>query len=314
MAATRVAAMVAAAIFFSTFYSASTQAPAPSVTAEAPAPSALAGCSDILLNLSGCLTYVEEGSNLTKPEKDCCPALAGLVESHPVCLCVLLEPNATQSYGISIDSKKALKLPSVCGVQTPPATACSAFGVPVPGPIGAPTGSEGPSISPAIEEATAPSVTGEAPAPSALAGCSDILLNLTGCLTYVEAGSNLTKPEKDCCPALAGLVESNPVCLCLLLEPNATQGYGISIDSKKALKLPSVCGVQTPPATACSPFGVPVPGPIGAPTGSEGSSGAQAPEGVAPTPGNSVSEASSIVGSGLPITVGLVIAFLPTFF
>ena len=101
------------------------EAPAPSMTEEAPAPSSLAGCSDILLNLSGCLTYVEEGSNLTKPEKDCCPALAGLVDSHPVCLCVLLEPNATQSYGISIDSKKALKLPSVCGVQTPPATACS---------------------------------------------------------------------------------------------------------------------------------------------------------------------------------------------
>ena len=125
MAATRVAAMVAAAIFFSAFYSASTQAPAPSAMGEAPAPSALAGCSDILLNLSGCLTYVEEGSNLTKPDKDCCPALAGLVESHPICLCVLLEPNATQSYGFSIDSKKALKLPSVCGVQTPPATACS---------------------------------------------------------------------------------------------------------------------------------------------------------------------------------------------
>jgi hypothetical protein len=107
--------------------SATGEAPAPSATGEAPAPapSSLAGCTDILLNLSGCLTYVQEGSNLTKPDKDCCPALAGLVESHPICLCLLLEPNVTQSYGFSIDSKKALKLPSVCGVQTPPVTACS---------------------------------------------------------------------------------------------------------------------------------------------------------------------------------------------
>jgi hypothetical protein len=137
MATTRVAAMVvAAAVFFSTFYSVSPQAeaptpsalgkaPAPSVLGGAPAPSALAGCMDKLLNLSDCLTYVLNGSNLTKPDKGCCPELAGLVESNAICLCVLLGTNVSESTGIAIDVKRALKLPSVCAVKTPPASTCS---------------------------------------------------------------------------------------------------------------------------------------------------------------------------------------------
>lgn len=148
MATARVAAMVvAAAVFFSAFYSVSPQAeapapsalgeapapssglgegaPAPSVLGEAPAPSALAGCMDSLLNLSDCLTYVLEGSTLTKPDKGCCPELAGLVKSKPICLCVLLGTNITESTGIAIDVKRALKLPSVCAVQTTPASLCS---------------------------------------------------------------------------------------------------------------------------------------------------------------------------------------------
>ncbi|MBA0757719.1 hypothetical protein Gotri_020787, partial [Gossypium trilobum] len=36
------------------------------------------------------------------------------------------------------------------------------------------------------------------------ADCFTNLLNLSDCLTFVEAGSNLTKPVKACCPELAG--------------------------------------------------------------------------------------------------------------
>ncbi|XP_062172559.1 non-specific lipid transfer protein GPI-anchored 2-like [Alnus glutinosa] len=173
------------------------------------------------------------------------------------------------------------------------------------------------------EGAPAPSVLGEgapapssglgegAPAPSALAGCMDKLLNLSDCLTYVLNGSNLTKPDKGCCPELAGLVESNAICLCVLLGTNVSESTGIAIDVKRALKLPSVCDVKTPPASTCSELGI----PIGAPTASEGP---LSPEGAvgAPSlsPGNNNSEASSIAGSALPITFGIAIAFLPTFF
>lgn len=80
-------------------------------------------CFSSLINLSDCLTFVEEGSNLTKPDKGCCPEFSKLSNTQPVCLCQLLgDPN---KIGIPIDTKKALKLPSACGVNTPPVSLCS---------------------------------------------------------------------------------------------------------------------------------------------------------------------------------------------
>ncbi|KAE9462048.1 hypothetical protein C3L33_06018, partial [Rhododendron williamsianum] len=99
-----------------------TGAPGPSTVAGGPGPSAGLDCMTYLYNMSDCLTYVVEGSNLTAPDKACCPELAGLVDSHPVCLCQLLGTN-TSSYGFQINFQKALKLPSVCstspGASTP---------------------------------------------------------------------------------------------------------------------------------------------------------------------------------------------------
>ncbi|KAK7401111.1 hypothetical protein VNO78_12425 [Psophocarpus tetragonolobus] len=99
--------------------------------AMAPAPESNE-CFMALTNMSACLTYVITGSNLTQPEKGCCPELAGLVESNPICLCQLL--GNSESIGIQIDMNKALKLPSVCEVSTPPVSACSAVGIPVSSP------------------------------------------------------------------------------------------------------------------------------------------------------------------------------------
>ena len=90
--------------------------------AAAPAPESN-GCLMALANMSECLTYVEDGSKLSKPDKGCCPELAGLVDSNPICLCEML--GKPDSIGIKIDLNKALKLPSVCGVTTPPVSTCS---------------------------------------------------------------------------------------------------------------------------------------------------------------------------------------------
>lgn len=102
-----------------------TDVPGPSTVAGGPGPSAGLDCMTYLLNMSDCLTYVEEGSNLTAPDKACCPELAGLVESQPICLCQLLGTNTSASLPVQINMQKALKLPSVCGVQTPPVSLCS---------------------------------------------------------------------------------------------------------------------------------------------------------------------------------------------
>jgi hypothetical protein len=77
-----------------------------------------------LLNMSDCLTFVEKGSTARLPEEPCCPELAGLVGSNPVCLCDLLA-GAAGSYGIAIDYHRALTLPGICRVSTPPVSTCT---------------------------------------------------------------------------------------------------------------------------------------------------------------------------------------------
>ncbi|KAL0460873.1 UNVERIFIED_CONTAM: hypothetical protein Slati_0714500 [Sesamum latifolium] len=107
------------------------QSPAPEplpaiIAAPAPGPD----CLMSLANLADCLTFVDYGSNLTKPDPACCPEVVELLNDQPICLCEMIA-NSTQ-FGISIDKNRALKLPSVCGLtSTPPASLCSAIGVPV---------------------------------------------------------------------------------------------------------------------------------------------------------------------------------------
>ncbi|KAL5830684.1 hypothetical protein ACOSQ3_016101 [Xanthoceras sorbifolium] len=144
------------------------------------------------------------------------------------------------------------------------------------------------------------------PGPSSSEDCLTKLLNMSDCLSYVTEGSNLTAPEKPCCPELAGLVDSNPICLCELL--GKSDSYGIKIDMSRALKLPSICHVTTPPPQLCSAVGV----PVGGPTASEG--GALSPQGLAanPSTGNNDNGASTTPATTvLPILAALAFAFLP---
>lgn len=100
-----------------------------------------------------------------------------------------------------------------------------------------------------------------APWPGAL-DCTSALLNLTSCLTYVEAGSTLTRPEKGCCGALAGVVDGEEAaCLCGLVGGYAA--YRVRVDAVRALALPTICRVDAPPPRLCAELGVPVAEPPG---------------------------------------------------
>ncbi|XP_054818341.1 non-specific lipid transfer protein GPI-anchored 12-like [Prosopis cineraria] len=147
MASLRTAAIVTTLIITATHHSTSAKPPSPPTPPGiAPVPAgAITECFRVLVNTSDCLSFVKSESNLTKPEKGCCPEIAGLVESNPICLCELLShPGAS---GFAIDVKKALNLPSVCGMSSssaPNVTSCSAAGVPV-------------SLAPISQDATSPS-------------------------------------------------------------------------------------------------------------------------------------------------------------
>ena len=90
-------------------------------------------CMTSLLNMSDCLSYVTNGSTVRHPDKACCPELAGLLESHPICLCQLLAGGA-DSYGVSVDYKRALALPGICRLTAPPVSACAGTHSHVPRP------------------------------------------------------------------------------------------------------------------------------------------------------------------------------------
>ncbi|XP_040378223.1 non-specific lipid transfer protein GPI-anchored 12-like isoform X2 [Oryza brachyantha] len=122
-------------------------------------------CTGALLNLSSCLTYVEARSALTRPEKGCCGALAGVVDGEAACLCGLV--GGYGAYGVRVDAVRALALPTICRVDAPPPRLCAALGVPVAEPPGGafPTES-GPSGMPANAPSTAASGIGGAGGPA----------------------------------------------------------------------------------------------------------------------------------------------------
>ncbi|KAL6648653.1 hypothetical protein ACP70R_012877 [Stipagrostis hirtigluma subsp. patula] len=135
--------------------------------AAAPAPSA--DCTDALLSLAGCLSYVQEGSTVATPDPTCCSGLKDVVKKEVACLCQAFQSG--QDYGVTLNMTKALQLPDACKVKTPPFSKChiSLPGeAPAPAPSsGAPFFGQSPSSStPAPSAGTGGESTSSAPSPS----------------------------------------------------------------------------------------------------------------------------------------------------
>uniref|UniRef100_A0A0E0K9Y5 Bifunctional inhibitor/plant lipid transfer protein/seed storage helical domain-containing protein n=1 Tax=Oryza punctata TaxID=4537 RepID=A0A0E0K9Y5_ORYPU len=138
-------------------------------SAGAPAPAA--DCTDALLSLAGCLSYVQEGSTVAKPDASCCSGLKGVVKKEVACLCQAFQ--GSQNFGVTLNMTKALQLPAACKVKTPPFSKCHLSipgvtgGAPAPAPFsGAPFfGGSSPSASPA-ETGSDSAAAMRAPAPS----------------------------------------------------------------------------------------------------------------------------------------------------
>ncbi|CAN4093700.1 unnamed protein product [Withania somnifera] len=83
----------------------------------------------------------------------------------------------------------------------------------------------------------------------AQSNCMTTLVGLAPCMNYVTGNSST--PSSSCCTALSSVVQSNPQCLCSLLNGGGS-GLGISINQTLALALPAACNVQTPPVSQCN--------------------------------------------------------------
>ncbi|KAM3315250.1 hypothetical protein ACQJBY_033782 [Aegilops geniculata] len=153
-------------------------------TVAAPAPAV--DCSDALISLAGCLSYVQEGSTVATPEGSCCSGLKDVVKKEVACLCQAFQGG--QDYGVTLNMTKALQLPGACKVKTPPFSKChiSIPGVSGGSPATAPAPSSGApffggSPSPSTPSAESPaeagtgsgdSTTARAPSPSASAAAT----------------------------------------------------------------------------------------------------------------------------------------------
>ncbi|GAY40661.1 hypothetical protein CUMW_053680 [Citrus unshiu] len=83
----------------------------------------------------------------------------------------------------------------------------------------------------------------------AQSGCTTVLVGLAPCLNYITGNSST--PSSSCCSQLASVVQSQPRCLCSVLNSGGSS-LGIAINQSQALALPGACNVQTPPASECN--------------------------------------------------------------
>ncbi|KAI0501223.1 hypothetical protein KFK09_016166 [Dendrobium nobile] len=88
--------------------------------------------------------------------------------------------------------------------------------------------------------------------------CTSTIISLAPCLNYITGSSDT--PAVPCCTQLAQVVQTDPKCLCLVLNGGASQ-FGVTLNQTKALALPGACNVQTPPVSRCNDATSPAPAP-----------------------------------------------------
>ncbi|CAN6484744.1 unnamed protein product [Victoria cruziana] len=82
-------------------------------------PTPSSDCSSVLLDMSDCLSYVQNGSKESKPQGACCQGLEKVIKKNATCLCEVLKDSG--SFGIAINLTRATELPAACKVDVPPA-------------------------------------------------------------------------------------------------------------------------------------------------------------------------------------------------
>jgi len=140
-------------------------------------------------------------------------------------------------------------------------------------------------------------------------GCSSVMMTLSPCMDFIS--SKAPEPGISCCSVLAGVVQTDPRCLCMVLDGTAAS-FGISINQTRALDLPGVCKVQAPPISQCT--GIPT-APAPAPSNSEATeeeeaeAAADAPSGNGTSSSTNSKNAASLVATMLIPVCALLYVF-----
>ncbi|KAH7683522.1 Plant non-specific lipid-transfer protein/Par allergen protein [Dioscorea alata] len=97
--------------------------------------------------------------------------------------------------------------------------------------------------------ASAGMVFSQAPSMAPPPDCSSALTNLVECLSFVEYGSKLEKPQGHCCAALKKVLKDDVSCLCEAFKQSPSNG--VKLNMTKAFGLPHACGISTPSLSNC---------------------------------------------------------------
>ncbi|KAK9286376.1 hypothetical protein L1049_014771 [Liquidambar formosana] len=132
-------------------------------THSAPAPSV--DCSTMVLNMADCLSFVTNGSTVTKPEGTCCSGLKTVLKADPECLCEAFKSSA--QFGVVLNITKAVTLPSACRISAPSISNCRLSTAPGAAPALSPSSptpaASGPTFGAnELVPAVAPAVSGSA--------------------------------------------------------------------------------------------------------------------------------------------------------
>ncbi|KAA8550841.1 hypothetical protein F0562_002525 [Nyssa sinensis] len=84
---------------------------------------------------------------------------------------------------------------------------------------------------------------------TAQSGCTGVLVGMAPCLNYITGNSST--PSSSCCSQLASVVQSQPQCLCSVLNGGGSS-LGITVNQTLALALPAACNVKTPSVSHCN--------------------------------------------------------------
>ncbi|PIN14472.1 hypothetical protein CDL12_12900 [Handroanthus impetiginosus] len=144
--------------------------------------------------------------------------------------------------------------------------------------------------------------------------CSSSVLSLSSCISYVTGNSST--PPLSCCASLSNVVQSQPRCICPLLNSNgAGFSLGVVLNRTLALALPAACNIRTPSVSQCNAVANgPAPSALSPPTGaatepSESPTSTIAPENPPGTGSKTVPTTSGSTSDGTS-SIYLVVATL----
>lgn len=82
--------------------------------------------------------------------------------------------------------------------------------------------------------------------------CSSAFQKVMGCLSYATGKANT--PTKDCCSAVQGVKDSEPKCLCYVMQQahnGSAQFKSLGVQEAKLLQLPTACQLQNASLSFC---------------------------------------------------------------